>query len=95
MSWICRNCETENPDTLDVCEVCETNAPKILDFQYDKVLSGKPITIRWKTEYCESVHIYYRGESFDVSEKESFYIDIPDERDISFMLSNSLSEARR
>ena len=24
MSWICRNCETENPDTLDVCEVCNS-----------------------------------------------------------------------
>ena len=29
MSWICRNCETENSDTLDVCEVCEY--PRIQD----------------------------------------------------------------
>lgn len=28
MSWICRNCETENPDTMDVCEVCDTFAEK-------------------------------------------------------------------
>ncbi len=89
MSWICKKCETENPDSLDVCEVCETHAPKIVDFQYDKVLSGKPITIRWKTEHCDNVSIYYKGETIDVSGKETYIIDIPDERDISFILSNS------
>ena len=94
MSWICRNCETENPDTLDVCEVCETHAPKIVDFQYDKVLSGKPIIIRWKTEYCENVSICYKGETIDVSGKETYGIDTPDEQDISFMLSNSETTTR-
>jgi hypothetical protein len=24
MSWICRKCETENSDALDVCEVCNS-----------------------------------------------------------------------
>lgn len=24
MSWICLKCETENPDTMDVCEVCNS-----------------------------------------------------------------------
>ena len=24
MSWICPKCETENPDTLDTCEVCNS-----------------------------------------------------------------------
>ena len=94
MSWICRNCETENPDTLDVCEVCETHAPKIVDFQYDKVLSGKPIIIRWKTEYCENISICYKGETIDVSGKETYSIDTPDEQDISFMLSNSETTTR-
>lgn len=94
MSWICKNCETENPDTLDVCEVCETHAPKIIDFQYDTVLSDKPIELRWKTEYCESVSIYYNGQTIDVSEKETFIIDTPDERDISFLLSNSETTTR-
>ena len=94
MSWICRNCETENPDTLDVCEVCETHGPKIVDFQYDKVLSGKPIMIRWKTEYCDNVSIYYKGETIDVFEKDSYSIDTPDEREISFMLSNSETTTR-
>ena len=94
MSWICKNCETENPDTLDVCEVCETHAPKIVDFQYDKVLSGKPIRIKWKTEHCESVSIYYKGETIDVSEIDTYDIDTPDERDISFLLSNSKTTTR-
>lgn len=25
MSWICKNCETENPDTMGSCEVCGAN----------------------------------------------------------------------
>ena len=94
MSWICKNCETENSDTLDICEVCETHAPKIVDFQYDKVLSGKPIIIRWKTEHCENVSIYYKGETINVSGKETYSIDTPDEQDISFMLSNSETTTR-
>ena len=94
MSWICKNCETENPDTLDVCEVCETHAPKIVDFQYDKVLSGKPIMIRWKTVHCENVSIYYKGETIDVSESDTYSIDTPDERNISFLLSNSETTTR-
>lgn len=94
MSWICKRCETENPDTVDVCEVCETHAPNIIDFQYDKVLSSKPITIRWKTEYCDNVSIYYKGETKDVSGKETYRIDTPEERDISFMLSNSETTTR-
>ena len=24
MSWICKGCETENPDSMDVCEVCNS-----------------------------------------------------------------------
>lgn len=24
MSWICKKCETENPDSIDSCEVCDT-----------------------------------------------------------------------
>ena len=24
MSWICHKCETENPDTMDFCEVCDS-----------------------------------------------------------------------
>ena len=24
MSWICKRCETENPDTTDICEVCDS-----------------------------------------------------------------------
>lgn len=31
MSWICRNCETENPDTMEVCEVCNSPAPSAAD----------------------------------------------------------------
>lgn len=31
MSWICKNCEAENPDTLDICEVCDSPAPCVSD----------------------------------------------------------------
>lgn len=28
MSWICKRCETENPDTIDICEVCDSPREK-------------------------------------------------------------------
>ncbi len=28
MSWICNNCEAENSDNLDICEVCNTHFTK-------------------------------------------------------------------
>ena len=30
MSWICKNCETENPDAMEVCEVCSSTKPVFL-----------------------------------------------------------------
>ncbi|MBR0036269.1 MAG: hypothetical protein IJP70_01365 [Bacteroidales bacterium] len=94
MSWICKNCETENPDILDVCEVCETHAPKIIDFSYDRVLCGKPIVLRWKTEFCDKVSFCYKGETSDVTGKESYSLENPDEQDVIFFLSNSDTTTR-
>lgn len=94
MSWICRNCETENPDSMDVCEVCETHAPRIVAFSYDKVLSGKPIVVKWKTEFCDNVSIYYKGETIDVTEEDSYSIENPEEQEICFLLSNSDTTTR-
>lgn len=94
MSWICRNCETENPDSMDVCEVCETHAPRIAAFSYDKVLSGKPIIVKWKTEFCDNVSIYYKGETIDVTEEDSYSIENPEEQEICFLLSNSDTTTR-
>lgn len=94
MSWICKNCETENPDALDICEVCETHAPKVVDFSYGKVLTGKPIEIRWKTEHCDQVSIYYKGETINVTDKNFYCIENPEEREISFLLSNSDTTTR-
>ena len=94
MSWICKNCETENPDILDICEVCETHAPIIVEFTYDKILSGSPITVRWKAEYCDNISIFYKGETIDASGMDSYTIDNPDDSNISFILSNSVTTAR-
>lgn len=94
MSWICKNCETENPDILDICEVCETHAPQIEDFQYDKILSGSPIIIRWKTKLCDKTSIFYMGKTIDVSGKSTYSIDTPNEQNISFLLSNSNTTTR-
>jgi hypothetical protein len=88
MSWICKKCETENPDTMDVCEVCDAIAPRIIDFSYDKLLMGSPIKVKWKAEFCDSVTIEYDGKRIDVSGKEFFEIENPVERDISFFISN-------
>lgn len=93
MSWICKNCETENPDTMDVCEVCETHAPRIV-VTYEKVFLGSPITFGWKVEYCDTISIVYKGETIDVSGKDSYTIVNPDDAEISFLLSNADTTVR-
>lgn len=94
MSWICKRCETENPDKMDVCEVCDAQAPRITDFSYDKILSGTPITVRWVAEYCDIVSIVYGGEQIEVTGKNSFDIEKPEETDIAFLLSNADTTTR-
>lgn len=94
MSWICKKCETENPDKLDVCEVCDTQAPRIIDFSYEKKLLGEPITVRWVAEYCDIVSIVYGGEQIEVTGKDSFEIETPEETDIAFLLSNADTTTR-
>lgn len=94
MSWICKRCETENPDKMDVCEVCEAPAPRIINFTYDKILSENPITIRWIAESCDNIYIVYGGEQIDVTGKESFDIENPKETDVAFLLSNTDTTTR-
>ena len=62
MSWICKRCETENPDKMDVCEVCDTQAPRIIDLSYNKIIAGNPITVRWIAEFCDNIAIINQGE---------------------------------
>lgn len=94
MSWICKRCETENPDKLDVCEVCDARAPRIIDLSYDKILTGNPITIRWVAEFCDNIAVIYGDEQIDVTGKESFEIANPKETDIAFLLSNADTTTR-
>ena len=94
MSWICKRCETENPDKLDVCEVCDAKAPRIIDFSYDKIITGNPITIRWVAEFCDNIAVIYGGEQIDVTGMESFEIANPKELDIAFLVSNADTTTR-
>lgn len=94
MSWICKRCETENPDKMDVCEVCDAQAPRVIDLSYDKILTGNPITVRWVTEFCDNISIIYGGEQIDVTGKESFEIVNPKETGIAFLLSNADTTTR-
>lgn len=94
MSWICKRCETENPDKMDVCEVCDAQAPRIIDLSYDKILTGNPITVRWVAEFCDNIAVIYGGEQIDVTGKDSFEIANPKETDIAFLLSNSDTTTR-
>ena len=94
MSWICKRCETENSDKLDVCEVCDTQAPRIIDLSYDRIITGKSITVRWVAEFCDNIAVIYGGEQIDVTGKESFEIANPKETDIAFLLSNADTTTR-
>ena len=74
MSWICKRCETENPDIMDICEVCDTQAPRIINFTYDKLLEDSPVNICWEKEYCDKVIISYGGKQVDVTKESSYEI---------------------
>lgn len=92
MSWICRRCETENPDALEICEVCEAKAPKVIRFEYDKILSDQPVKVRWEVEDCESVSLAYKGETIDVTAKSSYALPNSEETAISLVLNNEVAE---
>lgn len=63
--WVCPNCETENPLTLEKCEVCdfdmplEFRPPKVRLFQSSaKVVNDVDIiTLSWETEYANYVSL--------------------------------------
>ena len=94
MSWICKRCETENPDIMDICEVCDTQAPRIINFTYDKLLEDSPVNICWEKEYCDKVIISYGGKQVDVTKESSYEILNPEEKDVVFLVSNEDTTTR-
>lgn len=88
MSWICKRCETENPDIMDVCEVCDAQAPRIINLTCDNLLEGSPVNISWKSEYCDKVIISYGGKQVDVTTDSGYEIMNPEEKDVVFLVSN-------
>lgn len=91
MSWICKRCETENPDTHDVCEVCDAQAPYVMDFVYDKVLSDDiPIKLSWESKFCDKIVLVYARTEVDVTGKNSYELVNPADTYIKFLLSNDV-----
>ncbi len=94
MSWICKRCETENPDSVNVCEVCDSQAPILRNFRYELDLIYNKITFFWESEYSDKVWLEYSdGVSTptrcDVDDGQHLVLrlcDIKGYRDLSFHL---------
>ncbi len=97
MSWICHRCETENPDSVDVCEVCDAQAPRINSFIYDRVINDDSTVIRWNAECCDRVVIVYREKQYDVTDMNSYKLEIESFEDeaVQFLLSSDVTDDRR
>ena len=57
MSWICKICETENPDSLKICEVCESpreNDTADIDFFKEKYGALYKSVIRYQYELLKA-----------------------------------------
>ena len=78
MSWICKGCDTENPDTVDVCEVCDAQAPVLSDFDYEVDLIYNTVTFTWKSEHCEKVFLTYGQKQIDVTRLCRYRMKIAD-----------------
>lgn len=48
MSWVCRNCETENSEQMDVCEVCNNARNIIISNKLDsKSYTNESEDVKW------------------------------------------------
>ena len=80
--WICPNCETANPLTMENCEVCgreipiSYRPPIIRSFELSEPsTSSNVITLQWRTEYATTAMI--NGHNVPVS--GSTYLDVAEE----------------
>ena len=72
MSWICKRCETENPDTVDVCEVCDAQAPVLRNLKYELDLVYGNINLLGELAHWDSINV--DGEWKKAGSKYRMYI---------------------
>lgn len=88
MSWICKRCETENPDTVDVCEVCNSlcsqpindlqeryHAPlykQVLRYQFSLLQSADAGNRNAQYELAEWFRRHNKNKSAESYMKEAF-----------------------
>lgn len=85
MSWFCNLCETENPDTVDECEVCGAVSPHLKEFHYD-VDANKQCTLHWHVEGSNKVSLNYQGHTIDVTLTDLYELPTADVKEVSFNL---------
>lgn len=57
MSWICKRCETENPDMVDICEVCDAQAPVLCNLKYELDLVYGNINLLGELAHWDSINV--------------------------------------
>lgn len=69
MSWICKKCETENPDRLKVCEVCNSpREPSIKDKLKEKYNAAYNFLIRYQPSLLEAADKGDSKAQFQIAE---------------------------
>lgn len=69
MSWICKKCETENPDRLKICEVCNSpREPSIKDKLREKYNATYYFIIRYQPSLLEAADKGDSKAQFQIAE---------------------------
>ena len=67
MSWRCKNCETDNEDSDDICVVCNSIPPVLVRVNCSRGTNGITRRFSWKISNANKVTIEYEGTRLDVS----------------------------
>ncbi len=73
MSWICKKCETENPDERDVCEVCDAQAPVLSGLYYELDYLYNIVIFHWSPWLCDKIVFEYNGNKVELHRFENEY----------------------
>ena len=88
MGWICQECETENQDSVYMCEVCDSESPHIENFNWYKLNEQQSIVrIEWEVCNTNEVYLLYSGKKYDVSHQKQAEIDIIDQHLKKFVVT--------
>jgi len=90
MSWYCKCCETYNEDSDDSCVVCDA-IPPVLTLSCGTYYEGFPLTIKWKDNSVDRLHMRSNGVENDVTGLDSCSVEAKAGDDVVFIAENAVA----